>query len=367
MGARQFSSSASKSHKDTATATYKDKIFDPSHRPCNLKSGPLDSLWDGLYSGVPPKRRQGNHGQVENKDVKDPYDILGLARTATADDIQKAYRKLAKKLHPDLNPGDKQAEAAFKEVSTAYGLLSNAEKRQRFDNGEIDAAGDEKPRERYYRDFAEADTPYSNSSGFADFAESDDFLAELLKRQREQARRRPGADLHYTLMVDFLDAINGATRRLNLPTGGSIDVNIPPGVRDGQVLRLRGKGAPSPGEGAPGDALIELHIAPHRFFVLDGDDIRLELPVSLKEAVLGAKVRVPTPTGPVMMNVPKGSNTGTVLRLKGKGAPRKSGGHGDELVVLKVVLPGKPDPGLEELLSRWVPDAEEDPRREMQS
>lgn len=305
--------------------------------------------------------------RTETTDVKDPYDVLGVARTATAEDIQKAYRKLAKKLHPDLNPGDKQAEAGFKELSAAYAILSDAEKRRRYDSGEIDGAGDEKPRERYYRDFAEAGTPYGNASGFADFAESDDFLAELIRRQREQARRRPGADLHYTLSIDLIDAINGANRRLTLPDGGSIDVTIPAGVREGQVLRLRGKGGAPPGEGPPGDALIELHVTVHRFFVLDGDDIRLELPITLKEAVLGGKVRVPTPTGPVMMTVPKGSNSGTMLRLKGKGAPRKSGGHGDELVVLKVVLPSKPDARLEQLLSGWSPEIEEDPRREMQS
>jgi DnaJ-class molecular chaperone len=306
-------------------------------------------------------------GHVENTDVKDPYEILGVARMASAEEIQKAYRKLAKKLHPDLNPGDKQAEADFKDLSGAYGILSDPDKRRRFDSGEIDASGDETPRQHYYRDYASADAPYGNSSGFADFARSDAFLAELLRRQREHARQMPGADLHYTFAIDFLDAMNGATRRLTLPSGGTIDVTIPAGVREGQVIRLRGKGAPSRGDGPSGDAMIELNIMPHRFFVLDGDDIRLELPVTLKEAVLGGKIKVPTPTGAVMMNVPKGSNTGTVLRLRGKGAPRKSGGHGDELVVLKVMLPTSPDPGLEELVSSWAPSTDDDPRREMLS
>lgn len=287
--------------------------------------------------------------------MKDPYDILGVTRTASPDDIQKAYRRLAKKLHPDLNPGDKAAEESFKEAAGAYDLLSDPEKRRRFDSGEIDAAGTERPRERYYKDFAAeaaAGNPYDNSAGFADFAQADDFLAELLRRQAQQARRAPGADLHYRLPVEFLDAVNGATKRITLPDGGTIDVTIPAGARDGQVLRLRGKGSPSRGEGPAGDALIELTVKPHRFFVLDGDDIRLELPVSLKEAVLGGKVKVPTPTGAVMMSIPKGSGTGTVLRLRGKGAPRKSGGHGDELVVLKLVLPAAPDPGLEDLVSK---------------
>lgn len=302
--------------------------------------------------------------------MRDPYDVLGVTRSASTDEIQKAYRRLAKKLHPDLNPGNKAAEESFKEVAAAYDLLSDPEKRRRFDSGEIDAAGTERPRERYYKDFAAegaANNPYDNSAGFADFAQADDFLAELLRRQAQQARRAPGADLHYRLPVEFLEAVNGATRRITLPDGGTMDVAIPAGARDGQILRLRGKGAPSRGEGPAGDALIELTVKPHRFFVLDGDDIRLELPVTLKEAVLGGKVKVPTPTGAVMMSIPKGASTGTVLRLRGKGAPRKSGGHGDELVVLKLVLPATPDAGLEELVSKWSPERVEDPRGEMLS
>ena len=302
--------------------------------------------------------------------MKDPYETLGVVRGASADEIQKAYRKLAKKLHPDLNPGNKDAEARFKDVAGAYDLLSDPEKRRRFDGGEIDASGAERPRQRYYRDYAPegfAGAPYENPSGFADFAETDDFLAELLRRRTEQARNAPGTDLHYHLAVDFLDAINGASRRLTLPSGGSLDVTIPAGIREGQVLRLRGKGAPSRGNGPPGDALVEIAVLPHPFFTLEGDDIRLELPVTIKEAVLGGKVKVPTPSGSVMMNIPKNSNTGAVLRLKGKGAARRGGGHGggrgDELVTLKVVLPDKPDADLEEFLSKWSPGPDYDPRR----
>lgn len=300
--------------------------------------------------------------------MTDPYEVLGVARGASADEIQKAYRKLAKKYHPDLNPGNKDSEDRFKAVAGAYDLLSDAEKRRRFDNGEIDATGAERPRERYYRDYAPegfAGTPYENSSGFADFADNDDFLAELLKKQAQRARNAPGADLHYHLPIEFVDAIAGANRRLTLPTGGTLDVTIPAGIRQGQVLRLRGKGAPSRGSGPPGDALVEISILPHPFYTLDGDDIRVELPVTIKEAVLGGKVKVPTPTGAVMMNVPKGSNSGTVLRLKGKGVPQRGGGYGDELVTLKVFLPDDQDSDLEAFLSRWTNDF--DPRRNMKS
>ncbi len=301
--------------------------------------------------------------------MKDPYEVLGVAKTATPEEIQKAYRALAKKLHPDLNPGNKKSEERFKEVSAAYALLSDADKRRQFDAGEIDASGAERPREPYYRDFAagrDAGHPYENRSGYADFAEADDIFAELLRRQAREARRARGRDLLYHLAVDFLDAVNGATRKLTLPEGGALELAIPPGVQEGQVLRLRGKGAPSPGEGEAGDALVEISINPHRFFTRQGDDIHLDLPVTLAEAALGGKVKVPTPTGSVLLTVPKGSNTGSVLRLRGKGAPRPGGGHGDEFVRLKVMLPVEPEPELEAFLANWTPGPDYDPRRDMQ-
>jgi DnaJ-class molecular chaperone len=284
----------------------------------------------------------------------DPYSVLGVKKDASQDEIQKAYRRLAKKLHPDLNPGNKRAEEQFKEASAAYDLLSDADKRARFDRGEIDASGAERAQRHYYRDFAEGGgSPYSNDAGFADFAASDDILSQIFGGEGRFNMRMHGADVHYGLELDFLDAINGGKRQITLPDGSVLDVNIPPGTRDGQILRLRGKGRPGNRGGPPGDALIEIHVRPHRIFVRKGDDIHINLPISLSEAVLGGKVQVPTPSGPVTMTVPRWSNTGTVLRLKEKGVPRVEGSRGDEFVTLRVMLPEKPDPELEKFVANW--------------
>jgi len=284
----------------------------------------------------------------------DPYEVLGVKKDASADEIQKAYRRLAKKLHPDLNPGNKKAEEQFKEVSAAYALLSDAEKRARFDRGEIDAAGHERPQQNFYRDFADrgASRTYTSDAGFADFAD-EDILSELFGGRGRANFRMRGADAHYQLEVDFLDAINGAKRQITLPQGEALEVTIPAGTRDSQVLRLRGKGRPGIGGGPSGDALIEIAVRPHPQFTRKDDDIHVELPIPLEQAVLGGRVSVPTPTGPVTMTVPKWSNSGTVLRLKGKGVPRRGGTPGDEYVTLKVMLPEQPDPELEKLIAQW--------------
>jgi len=299
----------------------------------------------------------------------DPYITLGVKKDAKSDDIQKAYRRLAKKLHPDLNPGNKTAEDKFKEVSAAYDLLSDPEKRARFDRGEIDASGTERPHQQYYRDFADQGgwSTYTNNAGFSDFGDyagADDILSKIFGRGDRAGRPRRGQDVHYHLNLEFLDAINGGKQSLVLPDGSALDVSIPPGTRDGQVLRLKGKGRSGAGDGPPGDALIEISVLPHPYLTRKADDIYLDLPISLKEAVLGAKIKVPTASGMVTATVPKWSNSGRVLRLKGRGVPRADGSKGDQYVTLKLVLPQKPDSELEKFVTQWQPVADS-PRQSM--
>ena len=304
---------------------------------------------------------------------EDPYALLGVAKTASADEIRKAYRKLAKKLHPDLNPGDKSAEEKFKKVTAAYDLLGDPDKRKRFDAGEIDASGAERPPEHFYRHYAESGPGqrYDSKAGYADFGDLGDIFSDLFGRGGAGGRgrmRMQGADARYQLEVDFLDAANGAKKRLTMPDGKTLDVTIPAGMQDGQTLRLKGQGGPAPEGGTPGDAYVEIRVRPHRLFERKGQDIHVELPVTLGEAVLGAKVTVPTVTGPVAMTVPKGANSGTTLRLKEKGVLNaKSGKRGDQYVRLKVVLPEKPDAELEKLVGEWATKHPYDVRSKLES
>ncbi|UVK41013.1 J domain-containing protein [Mesorhizobium sp. AR10] len=297
----------------------------------------------------------------------DPYELLGVKRDASQKEIQAAYRRRAKKLHPDLNPGNKQAEQDFKDLSAAYEILRDEEKRGRFDRGEIDATGSEKPQRRYYRDFAEAGTgagTYENGAGFADFG-ADDIFSQFFSQRGRQGFRMRGADARYSMEIDFLDAVNGGTRQVTLPDGKTLDIRIPPGARDGQRLRLRGKGGAGEGGAETGDALIELHVRAHPFYRREGDDIRFDLPISLAEAVLGGKLRVPTPVGPVVANVPENSSSGRTLRLKGKGVARRNGDRGDVYATLKIVLPEKADPDLKAFVSGWTAGKLYNPRQAM--
>ena len=304
----------------------------------------------------------------------DPYSVLGVAKTASGADITKAYRKLAKKLHPDLNPGDKAAEEKFKQITAAYDIVGDEEKRGRYDRGEIDAGGQERPQQRYYREYAGGDegARYRSTAGYEDIGAFSDLFGDLFGERggvrgggaggRRFSMR--GQDAQYRLDVDFLDAVNGTKTRITLPDGGTLDVTIPPGVTDGQVLRLKGKGNPGMGEGGAGDALIEITVRPHAVFKREGDDILVEVPITLDEAVLGGKVEVATVTGRVFATVPPGSNTGQTLRLKGRGVKRGAA-SGDQLVRLSVVMPERLDDDLKAFAEKWRESHRYDPRRKL--
>lgn len=303
--------------------------------------------------------------------MKDPYETLGVTRTATDAEIKDAFKKLARKYHPDLHPGDKEAEAKFKDLSTANDLLKDKEKRRRFDAGEIDAAGAERSQERFYRDFADgpAYASHAGQDGFANNEELQEFLARAFAGgggRSQGAFRARGQDVSYVLPVSFLDVANGATRTITLPEGQTLQVTVPEGADDRQMLRLKGQGMPGIGGGPAGDAYVELHVAPHAFFHRKDDNIHVEVPVTVKEAVLGARIEVPTIGGPVTVTVPKGSNTGTTMRLRDRGIRnRKTGQHGHQLITLKVILPAPEEPELVTFLEAWQPKTQQNPRKEM--
>ena len=306
--------------------------------------------------------------------MSDPYSVLGVPRTATEDDIRKAFRSLAKKHHPDLNPGDKAAEAKFKEISQANDLLSDAEKRRRFDAGEIDATGQEMPPRGFYRDQAggPGGAKYARAGAHESFVDMGGVFSEMFGDRRGFGGAGGGFDmgglpLTYTLRVPFMLAARGGKQRVGLAGGKTLDIDIPEGATDGQTLRLKGQGMPGSNGGPPGDAYVELRVEPHAFFEARDNDIHVELPVTLTEATLGGKIRVPTVGGAVMLNVPAGSNTGTSLRLRGRGLlDRKSGQRGDQYVKLKVTLPDQPDEKLKEFLENWEAGRAYDPRKAME-
>ncbi|HEY7551280.1 MAG TPA: DnaJ C-terminal domain-containing protein [Hyphomicrobiaceae bacterium] len=298
----------------------------------------------------------------------DPYTVLGVPRTATDEEIRRAYRKLAKELHPDLNPANRAAaEERFKKVSAAYDVIGDPEKRRQYDRGEIDAGGE--PRRGFRRP---GGGPFEGRAGGArpddDFSFGDIF-SDLFGSMR--GRGEPGSpfgmrgrDVRYSLEIDFLEAAQGAKKRVTLPDSGALDITVPQGVVDGQVLRLKGRGAPGRRGAEPGDALVEIKVRPHPYFKRADDDIALDLPITIDEAVLGAKVEVPTIAGRVQLTLPKATSSGRIFRLKGRGVHNTTTGHtGDQLVTVRIVLPDAIDDELSYFLSEWRQKHKYDPGR----
>ncbi len=293
--------------------------------------------------------------------MADPYDVLGVPKTATQADIRKAYRRLAKKHHPDLNPGDEEAEKRFKEISAANAILSDEDKRARFDKGEIDESGQERPEQHYYRHYAEQEPGFKyyrwghpGEGGEEDLGDifSDLFGQRGARRSADFSAR--GGDVHYNLTVDFIEAVNGAKKTVTMPDGKRLAITIPAGIADGQTLRLRGEGRPGFGSGESGDALVTVNVSDDPRFTRDGDTIRSSLDITLNEALSGGKVRVDTVSGSVNVSVPQNSNTGDVLRLRGRGAMNRSTGkRGDHLIELRLKLPKGDNDELRELIAAW--------------
>lgn len=295
--------------------------------------------------------------------MADPYQILGVARASSADEIRKAYRSLAKKNHPDLHPGDKASEARFKEIASAYGIVGDETKRAKFDAGEIDGTGADQhqhaPRQSY-RQHAEEQPGFKYERQWNGSDPEDDLFAELFRSR--PGRKARGLDISYTLAVSFVDAVNGAKKRVAMADGRILDIAIPAGLMDGQTLRLRGQGLPGIGGAMSGDVLVEIHVEPHAMFRRDGNDIHAILPVTIGEVLSGAKVPVQTVLGTVKLTIPKGSNTGTKLRLRAKGIITKSG-SGDHFVELRVILPDQPDEEFVQTVVNWEARNPYDPRK----
>lgn len=285
--------------------------------------------------------------------TEDPYKVLGVPRTASEDEIRRAYRRLAKENHPDLNPSSKTvSEEKLKVINAAFGIIGDEEKRRKFDAGMIDANGE--PRRAYSR------AGNYNAGGAGRGPEPDEFgFGDIFSDLFGRGRGGPGGgmrgqDVRYSLEVDFLEAALGAKKRVTLPDGGVLDLNVPAGVNDGQVLRLKGKGTQAFRGGEPGDALVEIKVRAHGEFKRAGDDIQLELPITIDEAVLGGKVEVATISGRVQLTLPKGTSSGRSFRIKGKGvANATTGAVGDQIVTVRIVLPDPVDESLSYFLSEW--------------
>ena len=302
--------------------------------------------------------------------MKDPYKILGVSRTATEAEIKKAYRGLAKEYHPDRNPNNPKVAEIFKNISAAYSLIGDPETRRRYDAGQMDAAGAQR---------AYAHQAQGGARGFEGFArgtggfQADDLFSEFFGNFRRTTRQEPprstpqrGQDTTYDVDVEFLDAIKGTSRRITLDWDKTLEVKIPPGVRDGQQIRLKSQGAAGKNGGARGDAFVKINVLPHPYFSRKGNDIYLDVPISVREALFGAKIKVPTVAGPVTMTVPQHANSGLVFRLKEKGVAYDGDKkRGDQYVKLIVMLPSKPDPDLEKLVKRWPESQDRDIRKSL--
>jgi len=320
--------------------------------------------------------------------MRDPYEVLGVQRSASAADIKGAFRKLAKKLHPDANANDPKAAARFAELNSAYEIVGDETKRKQFDRGEIDAEG--KPRFQGFEGFGGGRGGHGRDgfetftfrtgggprggAGFQGFGGIDVILKGVFGGGRGGAQQfefeaSPFAtqtlDIAAALSVTLEEAAKGAEKRVRLPTGKELKVRIPVGVTSGQQIRLKGQGQEVPGH-RPGDALITVTIAPHRFFRVDGNDLRIDLPITLDEAVLGAKVRVPTLDGAVELSIPKNTSSGRTFRLKGKGIGKDKAATGDLLVTVRIALPDGADAELEALMERWRAAKHYHPRHDME-
>ncbi len=323
--------------------------------------------------------------------MRDPYEVLGVDRKASAADIKSAYRRLAKKLHPDANKNDPKAAARFAELNAAHEIIGDEDKRKAYDRGEIDAEG--KPKFRGFEGFGAGASPgggFGADSNFESFSFGPEGFTRTTGRGRgggfggfedilkeafggmgggrgarstdEPEDFGAGANVHAEMSVTLPEAARGVSKRLRLPTGKDVDVKIPAGITSGQHIRLRGQGMA--GQAGAGDVLITVSIAPHPIFTLEGADVKLDLPITLYEAALGAKVRVPTLDKPVEITIPPWTSSGRTFRLRGKGFPAKAG-HGDLLATVRIVLPERSDPELDALMKKWRSDKPYDPRKDM--
>jgi len=304
---------------------------------------------------------------------KDYYEILGVPRTATQEEIKAAFRRLARKYHPDLNPGDKQAEEKFKEINEAYEVLGDPKKRELYDRlgSNWKAGADFTPPpgwEKIRFDFGDFDFFTGGPGTFSDFFEM--LFGGL--RGRAASRRSAtstrvgwggrGTDLESELTLTLEEAHRGTTRRVTLPTGRTVEVKIPAGVREGAVIRLAGQGEPGVG-GPPGDLYLKVRVQKHPIFTVSGDDVYVEVPITPWEAVLGGKIQVPTLDGMVEVTLPPGSQSGQKLRLRGQGLTRRRGGRGDQYVQLKIVVPAQPTPAERRLFEQLARESSFNPRR----